>query len=184
MRDAAVADETRGHEPRRVAGNGKAESLRRQNRCRVDADHLCARRDERPAGVARVESRVGLNDVVHQTTGSGPERSPDPADDAGGCRVVEPERVADGDRHLPHPHAAGIAQVCPRQRAGIDAKDGEVRVRIVAHEITTRAPAIGQRDGQLVGLVNDVAVREDEPVGREDDARPATLLAFDAHDGG
>ena len=64
--DAAVAQQRRSHEPHRVAGNGEAQSLRRQNDGGVDANDLSGRRDERPAGVAGIQRRVGLDDVVDQ----------------------------------------------------------------------------------------------------------------------
>ena len=34
-------------------------------------------------------------------------------------------------------------------------------------------PAVGKRDVDLIGAMNDVAVGQDEPVGREDEPRPA-----------
>ncbi len=59
---------------------------------RVDADHLALHVDERPAGVARVDRHVGLDErqIVARV-------APLRADDAGRHRVVEAERRADRD---------------------------------------------------------------------------------------
>src|SRR5262245_51142726 len=63
---AAFFDQLARDEFRSVDGGGEADSLRGQNDRRVEADHLAARVDERPAGVPRVQRRVGLNDVIDQ----------------------------------------------------------------------------------------------------------------------
>ena len=111
--DAAVANQPRRDEPRGVARDREAQALRRQNHRRVDADHLAARRHQRTAGVAGVERRVGLDDVVHQPARPRAQRSAERADDAGGHRVVEAVRVADGDRDLPDAHARANRRASP-----------------------------------------------------------------------
>ena len=98
--DAAVAHQARRDEPDGIAGNREADALRRQDHRGVDADDLAGRRDERPAGVAGVERRVGLDDVVHQPSRSRAQRSAERADDAGRDGMVEAVRIADGDRDL------------------------------------------------------------------------------------
>src|SRR5262245_61872150 len=53
--DSAVSNQTRRDEPRSVDADGKAKSLRGPDHRRVDANHLPACRDQRPAGIARIE---------------------------------------------------------------------------------------------------------------------------------
>jgi hypothetical protein len=113
--DATVADEARCHEARGIAGDGKAKPLRGKNRGRVHTDHLRTRRDERTTGVARIQCRIGLNDVVHQSARAGAERSADTTHDTGGCGVVKAEWIADGDRHLADSNATRVAESRPRQ---------------------------------------------------------------------
>src|SRR5258705_246087 len=64
--DAAVANQPRRDEPGRVDANRKTEALRGANHRGVDPNHLPARRHERSTGVARIERRVGLDDVVDE----------------------------------------------------------------------------------------------------------------------
>ena len=69
--DATFPDQPCRHEFGRVAGDGKTDSLRGQNDRRVHADDLTARIDQRPAGIAGIQRRVGLDDIVNQPPGLG-----------------------------------------------------------------------------------------------------------------
>ena len=59
-----------------------------------------ARVDQRPAGVAGIERRIGLDHVADQAPVLRPQPATDGADDAGRHRRLEAERVADGDGDL------------------------------------------------------------------------------------
>ena len=98
--DAAVANQSADDELNGIRGDSETQTLRAGDDRRVHADDFAARVDERPAGVPRVERRVGLNDVVHQPARPRPQRSTQRADDPGGDRGREPERVADRDHEL------------------------------------------------------------------------------------
>ena len=77
-------------------------------------DDAAAPVDERAAGVARVERRVGLDHVVddaHRAARAGRQRAAERGDDAGGHRAGEAVRVADRDDEL------ADAQRAPRRRA-------------------------------------------------------------------
>ena len=151
----------------------KAKSLRRQNHRRVHADDFAARIDQRPAGIARVQRRVGLDDVVHQPARTGPERPAQRADHARRHGVLEAVRIADGDGQLAHPQLVGIAEPHRFEVRRINPDDRQVRVRVCADEMRVRVPAIGQRDFNLVRAVDHVAVGQDEPVRRDDESRAA-----------
>ena len=58
----------------RIDRDGEAQTLARKHG-RVHADHLAGGVDERAARVARVDRRVGLNDVVHQAAGLRTQRT-------------------------------------------------------------------------------------------------------------
>ena len=84
---------------------------------------LTARRHQRPAGVARIERRVGLDDVVDEPAGLRPQRSPERADHARRHRVLEADT---GCRSRSRPGRPAPARESPnrahgsvrRQRAG------------------------------------------------------------------
>ena len=76
---AAVLQDLRQHVLRGVGGDREADALRAHDDGGVDADHLGARVDQRPAGIAGVERGVGLDDVADQAAvlaraASGPRR--------------------------------------------------------------------------------------------------------------
>ena len=78
----------------------------------VDADHLAPLVDQRPAAVARVDGRVGLDEVlVVREAHVGP---PCGTDDARGHGVVEAEGVADGQDFLSHHQVVGVTQAQER----------------------------------------------------------------------
>ena len=83
---AAVLQHLGQHVLRRVGGNREADALRAHDDGGVDADHLGARVDQRPAGVAGVERGIGLDHVADQAAVLRAQRAPDRADDAGGDR--------------------------------------------------------------------------------------------------
>src|ERR1051326_859202 len=63
--DFSVFDQPRSDMLRSIDADGKTDPLRWQNHCRVHADDLSARIHERAAGIARVQGRIGLDDIVH-----------------------------------------------------------------------------------------------------------------------
>lgn len=95
---------------------------------------------------------------------------------------MKAERVADGNRHLPDAHSAGVAKTSPGQRAGVDAEHSQVGMRIVADEIAASRAPVRQGHRELWGPVNDVTVRQYEAVRREDNARTASPLSLDTDD--
>ena len=85
----------------------------------------------------------------------------------------------------PDADGARIAERRPRERRsgrGADANHGEIRVGVAADEVRAQRAAVGQQDVEALGALDDVIVRQDEPVGREDDARSAAAVQLDAND--
>src|SRR5258705_325417 len=71
-------------------------------RCKSSTEVTAACRvDQRSAGVARIERRVGLDDVVEQAPRLATHRPAQGADDPGGDGVLKSVRAADRDRDLP-----------------------------------------------------------------------------------
>src|SRR5260370_27009591 len=103
--DAAVGDEVVGDILCRVDGNGEADASGGAaggvNRG-VDADDFTARIDERPAGIAAVDGRVGLDSFVNESGLAGLHGASERADNAGSERGLESERIADGEDFLAH----------------------------------------------------------------------------------
>ena len=94
----------------------------------VHADEAATTVEQRTARVARIDRGVGLDHIVDGGARNGADLAPERADDTGGQRVVETERIADGNDLLTDPQRAGIAH---RQRRSaqivFDAQDGPGR---------------------------------------------------------
>lgn len=102
-------------------------------------------------------------------------------------RVLEAERIPDRDRHLADAHLLRIAERGPGQRSGgsgwqIEPQHREIGPAIVPDDVTAERSAVRQRDPQRPHIADDVAVGEDEPVRREDEAGSTRGSGLDAGD--
>ena len=77
----------------------------------VDADHAPARVEQRSAGVAGVERRVGLDHVVDREAARRGQAPLQRRHDAGGQRALQAERVADRDRRIADLDRRGVAEL-------------------------------------------------------------------------
>jgi hypothetical protein len=166
-----------GDRARHVARDREADALvaaRAREDRGVDADQLAAQVDERAAGVAGVDRRVGLDEVL--VLGD-VESAAGRRHDAHRHRLADAERVADREDDLAEPQLARVAE---RQRAqrgqrALELEDGEVRLGIGTDDLRLVIGAVVERDGDGVGALDDVRVGEDAAAGRDDDARAHAL---------
>ena len=100
----------------RIDSGGKANRLGLRDHRRVDADDPSLGVDQRAAGIARIERRIGLNDIVHQPAGCCAQGAPQRRDDARGHGLRIAERIADGDGDLSHLQARRNRRI-PRRAA-------------------------------------------------------------------
>ena len=108
---------------------GKTDALRGQNDRGIDAYNISARIHQRPAGIAGVERRIGLDHVVDQPPGARAQRAPERRDDAGRHGRFEAERIADRDDQLADFELARPAEARDGQITRVDLDDGEVGQR-------------------------------------------------------
>ena len=168
---AAVPHQLAEHEVRGVGRDREADALRALDDRGVDADHLAARGDQRPAGIARVERRVGLDHVVDQPAGAGAQRAAERRDDAGRHGRFEAERIADRDHELAAPQPLGIAERRGRQRdRRVDPHQRKIGIGIVADHARGQAAAFRGHQLDARRAADHVAVGQYQPVGRHDDA--------------
>jgi hypothetical protein len=145
---------------------------------RVDADDLAPRIHERPTRVARVDRSVGLDEVgnvVVRAREPG-EAAPLGAHYAGRDGEVEAERVADGQHPFTDAHLLVVAEGDGGEVAPLDLEHGDVGGRVAADDLRVEHAAVLHRDLHPVGAFDDVVVREDVAVARDDEARAARLL--------
>src|SRR5262249_4688226 len=119
----------------------------------VDADDLAARVDERATAVARVDRRVGLDEVV---VGAAANDAPGGAHDAGRHRLLEAERIANRHHGLADFQRRRVTERDGRQAVRIDLQERQVGARITADDAAGQLAAIRQLHANLRGAVDDV----------------------------
>ena len=100
--DFSVLDELR-HDPTHGINGDREANARadRRGNCRIDPDHAPSTVEQGAARISRIDRRVGLNDPLNRTLGHRQDFPPQSTDDSGRQRMVESERVADGQYLLP-----------------------------------------------------------------------------------
>ena len=173
--DQVVVDGDHG-----VGGHGEAKALvaaRLGEDGRVHADDVAIHIQQRSAGVARIDGRVGLNEVL-ELTGSGRIDGPVLGRDDARCNGLRQRKgTADGADPVAHLRVVGVAQLDGRQRrAGVNLDDRQVGGLIEANHVRRPAHILvvgigGQLDVNLVGLLDHVIVGDDVALGIDDEAR-------------
>ncbi len=179
-RDPAALDELRDDALDHVDRDREADALAARDDRRVDADDLAAQVHEGAARVAGVDRRVGLDEVL--VGGDADVGAAGRADDPDRHRLVEAERVADGDRPLAHPERVGVPERRDREIAlRLEPDDGEVGLRVGADDAARVLSLRSEADGDAVGSLDDVEVGEDVAALVDDhagaEARQAELAA-------
>ena len=140
----ALADQPRGDKLDRRRRDRKADTLRHADDRGVDADDLAGGGYQRPAGIARVQRRVGLDHAVDQPARAGAQRAAEGADDAGRYRALKAERVADRDHQLTDPQLPRIAEPGKGRGVAVEPQHREVGVGIVADQVRGEAAPVGK----------------------------------------
>jgi hypothetical protein len=133
-------------------------------------------------GIARIERRVCLNQLLHQAAGPRTKTAPRRADDPRRDGVLEPEGITERHHQLARRQSRRVAEERGDQVAGAHAQHGEIGVRVVANQIGRQPPAIEQCHVDAFALGHDMTVGENQPVVREDEPRAAGAPAdLDIH---
>ena len=166
--DPAMADQF-GHDPFAVAAGTANPSPWAMAMMAVFTPTTWPRVQQRTAGVAWVQRRGVLNNILDEPSPFAAHRPPKRADDARGNRRLETKRIAHGDHQLSHLQAVRVAQFGRRQIAGGEAEQGQVRGRIIADQIGVQGVAFRRHGAESSAAVHDVAVRNCIPIRREEE---------------
>jgi hypothetical protein len=178
---ASIAKDAQHHVDDDVGGDREAEVHRLPKAARIDADDATGEIDERPARVARIDRRVGLDPRVVEAglltalELEDPEIAIEARDDAERERARQAERRA----HRHH-EVADLQRVLRRERRVRDFVDTEFReVELHDREICRRIRAnargaatalVRERADQPLRGAGHVKVRDDDAVLADDDA--------------
>jgi hypothetical protein len=167
---------------------GKTDALGRLDNGGVDADHLGSTIDQRPAAVARVESGIGLNHVVHEVMGDAAQSPAQSAHNTCGDRGLKTEGTADRHHQLADAERRRVAEARERQTGRLSLDDGQIGPGVSADHPALQLPAVLEAYPNALIPVNDVMVRQEKTVRREEDPRTrsfaSTPWAAQIHDCG
>ena len=154
-----------------VDGHGETDSdiaLRSVNRG-VDADDVAVGIEQRSAAIAGIDGGIGLDHVLERASVFIGDRTVKRADNAGGERTFEAERIADGQDFLADLQRVGIAEAENRQAfARLDLHESEIVAVIGKHHAGFVLFLIGQGHGELMAAQYDVVVGENFAIGTDD----------------
>ena len=139
----------------------------------VDADKRAVHVHERATGIAAIDGGICLDEesVVTDANLGARERR----DDAAGDRLLQAERVADGDDEIADLCAVlGVGEAQCRQALVriTDAQHGEIDTRIGEHQFGVKLAPIVEDDLQRLGAFDDVVVGDDDAVSADDEPEP------------
>src|SRR6185437_16240190 len=143
----------------------------------VDADQGAARVDQRPAGVAEIDGRIGLDEILERRD---PELAPGcGADDAMSHGLRKTERIADGEDDVADPKLIGTAESDDRKIRQVDLEHCEIGVRIDADDLRGCDASVRELHADVAGVGNHMVVRHDVTALVDNDAgAEAALVAL------
>jgi hypothetical protein len=181
--DTSVAREVGQHRLGRVDGNREADTGALVGAIRgdhgVDTNDLATGVEQRAAGVAGIDGRVGLNGILNGCAlgAAGRGQGADGADNAARHGAVEAEGIADGVNLLAHRKSAGIGQRDRLQVGRFDLQQGQIVHLVDAHHFGGVAALIAERHlDAAVGALHHMVVGEHMAGLVEDEARALALL--------
>ena len=131
---------------RQVGRNGEADALIAFRPVRqdggVDADQFAAVVDQRAAGVAGVNRRVGLNEVLILFDAQAGAALG--ADDSHGYRLADAERIAHGDGVIADARFAGIGEHDRGQVGGVDLQYRDIDLRVGSDDFGLEFALVGR----------------------------------------
>ena len=155
------ADEAGGDFERLVDRNCKADALRSHARGHVDADYQAVNVQERSAGIARIDARIALNQVVVFLLVADLHVAMQRADDPARHRMLISVGIADGDDLLTFHQIAGGAELDHRQWLfDVDLDHGQVGLAVVSDASRDGCLSVGQRHLNVADPLDDVIVRQ------------------------
>ena len=140
----------------------------------IDADHAAVRVEQRSAGIAGIDRRIGLDEILKRPeTDTAAQRADDPAAD----RLADAEGIADRQHHVANLELVAVAKRGGRKAGGLDLEDREVGKRVSADHLGFVALVrFADGNAHIIRALDHVVVGENVAVGGDDDAGAETFL--------
>src|SRR4029077_17999701 len=170
--DVAKLHDLISDDTRHVHRNGESHTgivVSAANKSGANADEVALKIDEGPTRTARVDGSIGLDEVlVLLDSNIVPVQT---SDDARGHRLAHAGGKADGKHKIANLKLPGIGERNGRQVFRLHLDDGDVEVGIGADVFCLQLAAIGESNGDLFGMLDNVTIGDDETLaGIIDDA--------------
>jgi hypothetical protein len=126
----------------------------------IHADNLAVHVEQRAAGIAMIDCRIGLQIVVERAFHNVPVN---PADNTGGHGIVEAERTADREHRVTDVHLVAVAKLDVRQRvsSGVNAQQRDVCLARHAGNLSCVTNAVGSYDKYRARAFHHISVGAD-----------------------
>jgi hypothetical protein len=135
---------------------------------RVDPDQLAVDVHEGSAGIPGIDRRIGLNEILE--VGHADIGPPHCAHDPKRHRPAQPERVSDRQHKLSHGQRAGVRPGHGRKIRPVYFDNGHIGLRIGGHDFPFILPPVGQNHFHIHRVGDDMVVRNNVPVRRDNHA--------------
>ena len=165
-----------------VDGNGKSDAgvgAGPADYLRVYPDNMTIPVQQRPAGIARIDRRVGLQHLRDgKWTVPTADSASHPADDSTGNAELLAKGIAQGNGHLTHVNLVAVAQ---RHRNHdsirvLDFNYCQIGIRVGAQNLGFHFGAVGQNHRHPVGVADHVVIGDNVALVIPDKAGPAGVL--------
>jgi len=142
----------------------------------IDSDELTLCIDERAAGIARIDGRVGLDEVfVVLDTEVRPAGG---ADDSHGHGLADAKGITNRKSEITDLNFGRIAKGDGGQVVRINLQNGNVRLGIAANDLGGEFALVAQRNFNVRGAIDNVIVGQNVSIGGDDYAGPQSLFFF------
>src|SRR5262249_28448291 len=121
--------------------------------------------------VAGIQRGISLNNIVDQAARLRMHRAAERADYASSDTRLKAEWISDRDHKLTHTQILRVGQAHVSKLRRIDSNHSEIGVRIVARHLRRIFASIRQIYSNRICRVNDMTVRQNESVRRDDETR-------------
>src|SRR5690606_24069361 len=139
-----------------IGWNGEADADRTSRTAvdrRIDANHLALHVNQRTAGIAGIDRRIGLDEIAEVTDAA--ERARNGRNDAARRGLPDPERIANREHKITHLQRLGIGQW--RYGKGfisVHLEDCQIQRLLLQHDLAGIFAPIRERYAHLVRTFN------------------------------
>ena len=135
----------------------------------VDANHLTIEIEQRSTRIATVDRGIGLDEIIIRTVANIAATS---RDNASCHRAAKTKGIANGQHPVTNPQAVGITEFDSGEFniLRVDFQHRNIGLLILAKHLGPERLIIGKNDGDFLGVLDHVIIRDDDALFINDEA--------------